>query len=376
MYSELKNKIIPLVPTRVWRTYLGGKELERWQGASDPEDGELPEEWIASVVEARNPGREELLEGLSKIKILGFEGLTLKDLIESAPIDFLGKPHFDKFGTNLGVLAKLIDSLSRLTIQVHPDKIFAKNILKSDYGKTECWYILGGRKVGGEKPYVLLGFKPGITKEHWRTLFEEQNIQAMLDCLNKIYVKPGEIYFIDGGVPHAIGSGCFLVEIQEPTDYTMRVERVTPEGNLIPDFLCHQGVGFDNLYNCFHYEGLTMEETLKRWKIQPKKVYEKNGAEKWEIVGKDTTTLFSMDRLLINKKYEEKSCETFYSVTVIAGEGKISFCNESLQIRQGDFLFIPALLGTINFEAVGEISLELIRCYPPTVSNRNREGCI
>jgi len=46
---------------------------------------------------------------------------------------------------------------------------------------------------------------------------------------------------IYGGVPHAIGSGCFLMEVQEPTDYTMRVEKMTPGGMTMSDELIHQG---------------------------------------------------------------------------------------------------------------------------------------
>ncbi len=82
----------------------------------------------------------------------------------------------------------------------------------SEFGKTEAWYILGGREVEGEKPYVLLGFKPGTTREQWKSLFEEQDIQGMLDCLHKVPVQEGDTFLLEGGVPHAIGSGCFMVE--------------------------------------------------------------------------------------------------------------------------------------------------------------------
>ena len=86
---------------------------------------------------------------------------TLKSVIDSNPAAFLGSAHAARYGSNPAVLAKIIDSLGRLTIQVHPDKAFAKQVLNSDYGKTECWYILGGREVNGEKPYVLMGFASG-----------------------------------------------------------------------------------------------------------------------------------------------------------------------------------------------------------------------
>ncbi|MGV8981281.1 type I phosphomannose isomerase catalytic subunit [Clostridium sp.] len=367
MYSNLKNKILPLSSTRVWRTYTGGKEIERWEGIENPVDSEIPEEWIASTVKATNPGREHIVEGLSKLKLSNFEDITLKEVIYSDPIGFLGKNHFDKLGNNTGVLVKIIDSLCRLSIQVHPDKKYAKNVMNSNYGKTESWYILGGRKVNGEDPYVLMGFKPLVSREHWKKLFDEQNIPGMIDCLNKIYVKPGEAYFIEGGVPHAIGPGCFLIEIQEPTDYTMRVERKTDDGKLIPDSLCHQGVGFEKLFDCFNYDNVSLDEALKRWRITPKKIMESNQAVKWEIIGKDCTNLFSMNRLDIKKTYKSEGCDTFHSITVISGTGSIIYNSETINIKQGDLLFVPASVGKMTIEADDGSTLELIRCYPPVV---------
>ena len=365
MYSKLKGKILPLSTTRVWRTYLGGKEIEKWEGIENASDSPFPEEWIASTVTATNSGREHIIEGLSKLKIPDFEDVTLKDVIDSNPKYFLGENHFNKFGNNTGVLVKIIDSLSRLSIQVHPDKEFAKNILNSDYGKTESWYILGGRTIDGEDPYVLMGFKPGVSRERWKKLFEEQDIQGMIDCLNKIYVKKGEAYFIEGGVPHAIGPGCFLIEIQEPTDYTMRVERKTIDGQVIPDQLCHQGAGFEKLFDCFHYDNLSLIETLNRWKVEPKKIFENDKAIEWEIIGNDQTTLFNMNRVLVKHSYKASHCDTFHSMTVVSGSGKIVYDAGTLDIKQGDLLFVPANIGELEIETDKDNSLDIVRCYPP-----------
>lgn len=59
----------------------------------------------------------------------------------------------------------------------------------------------------------------------------------MIGCLHKIEVNIGDAFMIYGGVPHAIGSDCFLLEVQEPTDYTMRVEKTTPAGLIISDHI-------------------------------------------------------------------------------------------------------------------------------------------
>ncbi|HEY5562548.1 MAG TPA: type I phosphomannose isomerase catalytic subunit [Clostridiaceae bacterium] len=366
MSKQIEYNIIKLNSERVWRTYLGGAILETWQGKRTPNDGAFPEEWVASTVKARNPGREALVnEGLSKISINGSPEVLLKDIIEADPVGYLGEQHYKKYGYNMSMLVKLIDSLNRLTIQVHPDKDFAKTVFSSDYGKTEAWYILGGRVIHGEDPYVLLGFKPGMTREKWKSLFDAQDIHGMFNSLHKIKVKQGDVYLIQGGVPHAIGSGCFLIETQEPTDYTIRVEKVTPEGMTLPDDLCHQGVGFEKMFDCFHYDSYSQDETLANWQIAPKLLFENNLAQEWALIDETSTKLFQIRKLIVNGTYK-KETEGSYSILIaIKGKGYIEYNQSKMKINQGDMLFIPATIAYLSFESEESNDLEIILCLPP-----------
>lgn len=253
---------------RVWRTYTGGRRLERLYGCCDGKVSQFPEEWIMSVVSARNPGREgDPEDGMSHLPDYG--GCTLKELLELDPAYYLGEKHAKRYGAFPGVLVKLIDSSERLTVQVHPDRERARRLFHSEYGKTECWHILDDTPNQGIRPYVYLGFRPGITRERWKELFFRQDIDGMLASIHKMEVKKGDTILIPGGIPHAIGEGCFLMEIQEPTDYTIRVERTTPKGLVIDDRLCHQGIGFEKMFDCFSYEGVTRKEALERWFVRP-----------------------------------------------------------------------------------------------------------
>jgi Phosphomannose isomerase len=364
--NPYSSGILKLEPTRVWRVYKGGKLLEEWHSAQNPQDGNFPEEWVASSIKARNPNRENIPEeGLSRVSMPG--GALLKELIEQDPVTFLGKMHFEKYGCNMAVLVKMIDSLSRLIIQVHPDKEFAKSVLSSDYGKTEAWYIIGGRKIDGQDPYVLIGFKPGMTKEKWKRLFEEQDIEGMLKALNKLTVKPGEVYLIEGGVPHAIGAGCFLIEIQEPTDYTMRVERKTQQGIVFPDEHCHQGSGFAKMFDCFHYDCYTEAEIIKRWRLTPKLLSRDQSAEQWALIDREATELFEMQKVIVTQAFD-LTMDGRYCIAIIAeGGGSISSIGsgkDNFDVCKGDLLFIPACVNRVHFEADGN-PLEAILCYPP-----------
>ncbi len=172
-------------PNRVWRTYTGGALIDRWKKVSPETDGHLPEEWIMSTISARGNNRPPK-EGLSVVETSeGPMDLTL--LIESSPELFLGERIARKFGTP-GVLIKMLDSKERLTIQVHPDKNYAREMLGSVFGKTESWYILGGREINGEKSSIYLGFKEGITEEIWKELFLKQDIHEMLNSLHRFEV--------------------------------------------------------------------------------------------------------------------------------------------------------------------------------------------
>ena len=48
---------------------------------------------------------------------------------------------------------------------------------------------------------------------------------AMERLLNRIPVKTGDVYFIPAKAVHAIGAGCLILEVQEPTDFTIQPER-------------------------------------------------------------------------------------------------------------------------------------------------------
>jgi hypothetical protein len=57
----------------VRRSYPGGRCLDELKGAASPPDcdGERPEDWIASLTRARNPGPVIGAEGLSSVRVDG-----------------------------------------------------------------------------------------------------------------------------------------------------------------------------------------------------------------------------------------------------------------------------------------------------------------
>jgi len=355
-----------LASNRVWRTYTGGELLERWANCDEPADGHLPEEWIASVTRANNPGREYIRdEGCSLVELDSERKIPLIELIGVDPEGMLGAGHVAKYGLNTALLVKLLDSAERLTIQVHPDDDISMRLFGSRFGKTEAWYILGKRSNTGARPYVLFGFKPGMTREKWVRLFEEQDIDAMAEALHKIYIEPGQVYLVEGGIPHAIGPGCFILEIQQPTDYTIRVEKRTPLGREIPDKLCHQGVGFDKMFDCFKFDTYSEEEILNRWRIHPEGLKSHSGFMEQELIGYGHTPHFRMVSAEVSSEYLLEQCPTFSSLVVLSGEGELHWEGEAVTIRQGETYFLPASLRQASIRSTLHNPVNVIRCYPP-----------
>ena len=339
---------IRLRSERAWRTYHGGKLLDELHGISPAEDTHFPEDWIISTVRAINAGREDVVEGLNR---LADADLTLKDFIASDPEAALGAAHVARMGESLGVLVKLIDAAERLGVQCHPDKAKAREFFNSSFGKTECWHIVGCREIGGEKPCVYMGFKSGITEKAWRDVFDRQDIPAMLGMLHRIEVKPGDTFFIEGGMPHAIGAGCLLVEIQEPTDYTFRTEKVTPQGFAVSEKACHYGIGFDNMFKCFHYDGCDEAEARRRYMVEPQVVERTGDFVRTVILGASRTDCFSLERIDISGACRFAAKGRFSGLYVLSGHGRLESASGGSPVKPGDQFFVPAVSGAFSLEA-------------------------
>ncbi len=330
---------------RVRRAYTGGIQIDRFTGKEICENSNRPEEWLASSVTAFNPDYEPIEnEGLSICQ----NGEVFKDVLEKNTEKILGKRLNEKYGGKASILVKLLDSAERLVIQCHPTVPFAKEYFGSDFGKTECWYFLDTE----EDACVYLGFKEGITKEKWLALFENQDVEGMLECLHKIPVNKGELWFVDGGIPHAIGAGCFMIELQEPSDLMVIPEKVTPSGRVLSEVKLHCGLGFEKMFDCFVYEGFSEDEI--KAKYFRKSVFEDNKFA--PIVDYSLTDKFSMKSLRVNGEFNMDLGDT-YAVCVVTDGECILQCDEELSLKKGQSFLIGANSGNIAFSGKSDIIL-------------------
>lgn len=361
----VKKQPLRLEKNRVWRMYTGGWLLERFLGEPQPADGHFPEDWLGSTVLARNPGYDRAgTEGLSYVTMPGGERYSLKSLVEQAPAALLGEEHYRKYGTNPGILIKLLDAAMRLPIQVHPDKSLAQKYFNSPFGKTEAWLVLMTRDINSSQPYILFGFREGVSWEQFATAVRENNSLALEQCLHRLPVQAGDVYLIEAGVPHAIGPGNLILEIQEPTDITIRAEKNV--GDIVmTDEIAYQGLTIEQSLGCYRFEPLNKEEILQKYKLKPRLIKERAGLgrEQWLISYTDTPC-FAVRYLQVASYWEVEGHKTFHLMIIIRGRGNLVTEGTTTIIQQGDYIFIPARV-SYRIENLNEEPVEIITCWPP-----------
>lgn len=363
MNPSLFNRPLLLDHAGAWRVYLGGSRLRALRGQSGTADDHFPEEWIASTTEATGAGATP---GAGLSRLADAPELTLRQCIQRHPDALLGSAFTAKYGTNPGVLLKLLDASERLNVQIHPDRPTAKTYFHSDFGKAECWHFLPGRTINGQEPQVYLGLKAHVTPALWRAVFERGDSQEILDCMHSFPAIPGQTVLIDGGVPHAIGAGCFLLEIQEPTDFTLRMERRTRSGTVLSDEICHMGMGYDAMFASIRYDHFSREQTRDAWFIPPAVLEDSAALRLTRLLGYDRCPYFSMERLDIRDACFLEAMPVFCGLLVLKGDGTLAWEGGTMTVSQGDELFLPAKTAIQWTPNAGQ-ELCVIRFFGPQV---------
>ena len=239
------------------------------------------------------------------------------------------KANKEKLGTKgakygeFPLLIKFIDAKADLSVQVHPDDEYAR-IHENSYGKTEAWYILDCEE-GAE---LIYGFNKNLTREEFKSSIEDN---TFLDYVNKVKVKKGDVFFINAGTLHAIGSGILLAEVQQNCNTTYRV------------------YDYNRMVNGKPRE-LHVEKAIDVTDTVPPT---RNGApDAAPIVKGDATEqalcqceFFKMDTLDVDGNYTiDVTDESFVSLLVLEGKGVIG----GVEAVAGDSIFVEADFGKLD----------------------------
>ncbi len=252
-----------------------------------------------------------------------FDGLTLSEYIKTnGGNDCIGTraAEFDFFP----ILIKLIDAKDNLSIQVHPNDEYALRV-EGEYGKTEMWYIVDC----DDDAYLYYGVNCDISKAE----FEERiKNNTLLEILNKVPVKKGDVFFIPSGTIHAICSGILICEVQQNSNTTYRVYD-------------YDRRGADGKPRELH-----IKKAIDVSQLTPSPKQDKTNSN---VLA--SCKYFTVEKLSENSEIKLDT-ETFRSVTVTDGCCELELNGVITKLSKGETVFIPAQNGTAKisgeFEAI------------------------
>ncbi len=298
--SEYILKLAPYISETIW----GGKKLIDDFGITT-EKANAAEGWMLSCLDM----------GPSIVTNGEFAGKPLPEVVGISSA-WCGK-NIKKF-KEFPVLIKFIDAMDDLSVQVHPTKDYCEKTGRGR-SKTECWYIIDCE----EGASLLLGFKEKISKDEFKAAIEDG---TLVEKLGRVPVKPGDFFFIEAGTLHAICKGVLLAEVQEGSNTTYRI-------------FDYNRLGKDGKPRELHIAD-AVEVTKTEPYSQPDFSYEE-----------DKTLLADCDLFRVHKWDVDGEFrgiateESFVSLLIMAGEGTLTCGAETLVIKKGDSVFIPAGFG-------------------------------
>ena len=117
----------------------------------------------------------------------------------------------DELMPGFPLLVKVIDAKTRLSVQVHPNERTCR--VTGGDPKTEMWCML-------EDGFIYAGLKSGVGPKDVEAAVADGRFEELLVRHD---AKAGDVFFIPGGLVHAIGDGVKLYEVQQSSDTTFRL---------------------------------------------------------------------------------------------------------------------------------------------------------
>lgn len=321
----MSNKeIYPLKFNEIFKEKIwGGRRLESFLGKKLPKDKSIGESW--ELVDHR--------EDISVVRNGKYRDDNLKSLIKNFEKELVGKDVKLSRGERFPLLFKFIDASKKLSIQVHPDDEYAYHNERDEIGKTEVWYVVWA-KPGAQ---LICGLKEHMSRRRFKKVIESKKIGSYLNYIN---VYKGDLIFIPPGTIHTIMGGVLLAEIQQNSDATYRIfdwDRVDRHGK-------SRELHIDKALDVIDFS------LVRNYKVQPLSINIDRNVIKYLIACEK----FAVELCEIFDEYK-LDCDgsKFYILSFLEGNGQIFYGNESdinlntktLDIKKGETILLPALLG-------------------------------
>ena len=134
---------------------------------------------------------------------------------QASPIGEVRYDRPDGSAATPALLLKLLFTDQPLSVQVHPDDVYARSIGEPN-GKTESWYVL----KADHRAKVALGLDRAMSPQQLRQSVDDGSFTQRIVWQA---VAAGDSVFVPAGTIHAIGAGLVIAEIQQRSDTTFRL---------------------------------------------------------------------------------------------------------------------------------------------------------
>lgn len=335
---------VVLAPNQPDLFYRGGESIADFRG-TPLNSVYQPEDWIGSttaIFGTERPGRT----------VLG-DGTLLLDAIAADPIGYLGAEHVAAYGSDSGLLVKLLDAGERLPVHLHPPRGFAESYLGCAHGKTEAWLVVG---TSVPHPEVYVGFREAVSAERVHDMVQKQRPGELLESLTAFPVQVGDAVFVPAGTPHSISAGVFIVELQEPTDFSIMMEfaRYGIDGGERGTL----GLGFDKALDCVDRRGWSDEEVAKAhgpgWAA--------DGTPRKNVLPPEADAFFRAERIQPEDGASVVLEASFGILIAVDGSGTLETESGALlNVSKGDTLLVPYSAGPSTVSG----PVTVLRCQPP-----------
>ncbi len=299
-------KLAPIYKDKIW----GGRVMKKLLNKDMPA-GLIGESWELSMY------RDDITHPLNG----PLRGVSLKQIYDERPVELAGRAPAP--GETFPLLTKFIDARQLLSLQVHPADAYAREN-DGDNGKTECWYVVHA-DPGAQ---LIRGLQPGVEPEKFRRALEtSQGLDAMV---RRFPVYSGDFLFLPTGVVHAICENTVILEVEQNSDMTYRLNdwgRVGSDG--VPRPL-HISKGMD---------------VIDFGHSSPDKIvglsYHEGGNRISHMV---SCRYFSVKIIELESTYRvDTGGRSFVVLTVVEGAmGVIGEHGEQLEAIKGDTVLVPA----------------------------------
>ncbi|MGI6566745.1 MAG: type I phosphomannose isomerase catalytic subunit [Limnochordia bacterium] len=321
---------VPIYKDKVW----GGTALSTQFGRALP-GSNIGESW---EIAAHNQGVSVVANG-------PLAGTSLPELMSLYGRALIGTALPDSALVKFPLLLKILDANDYLSVQVHPDDEYAADHESGDPGKWEAWYVIAAQP-GAE---IIYGLKPGATRESLREAIANGTLAGYL---NRVPVKPGDVFDVPAGMVHALGSGVMVAEIQQNSDTVYRLydwDRVDAAGNSRP---------------------LHIKKALDVIQFAGQRTEPVTGVTVAHAAGQKAIMVanryFALEILLVQGTVTEATeGERFHLLTCLEG----SFILEAdghgthVVLQPGDSVLVPACCETYSLTGAGEV----MKCYVPDI---------